>query len=128
MEFGFAACGIALIAFATWAFALDRRALWWIVKTCVADHKLIGATFPASRSISPAARSGAMWSCMVRLAGDFGMTPATRARSAAGGWREPTSKFGDLLGEQPSRLVFSAPHARPKLAISWPVGQRRILE
>jgi phage terminase small subunit len=36
---------------------------------------------------------------MVRLAGDFGMTPATRARIAAGVWRERSSEFGDLLGD-----------------------------
>jgi hypothetical protein len=36
---------------------------------------------------------------MVRLAGDFGMTPATRARIAAGVWHGPSSKFGDHLGD-----------------------------
>jgi hypothetical protein len=36
---------------------------------------------------------------MLRFAGEFGMTPAARARIAAGVWREPPpSKFGDLLG------------------------------
>jgi CDP-diacylglycerol pyrophosphatase len=28
------------------AFALDRQALWSVVKACVADHKLTGAPFP----------------------------------------------------------------------------------
>jgi CDP-diacylglycerol pyrophosphatase len=44
--FGFAAGVIALTAFATWAFALDRQALWSVVNACVADHKLTGAPFP----------------------------------------------------------------------------------
>ena len=44
--FGFAACVVALTAFATWAFALDRRALWSVVNACVADQKLTGAPFP----------------------------------------------------------------------------------
>lgn len=44
--FGFAVCVVALTAFATWAFALDRRALWSVVNVCVADHKLTGAPFP----------------------------------------------------------------------------------
>jgi CDP-diacylglycerol pyrophosphatase len=43
---GFAAGVIALTAFATWAFALDRQALWSVVNACVADHKLTGASFP----------------------------------------------------------------------------------
>ena len=43
---GFAASVIALTAFATWAFALDRQALWSVVNACVADHKLTGAPFP----------------------------------------------------------------------------------
>jgi CDP-diacylglycerol pyrophosphatase len=44
--FGFAACVVALTAFATWAFALDRQALWAVVNACVADRKLTGAPFP----------------------------------------------------------------------------------
>jgi hypothetical protein len=44
--FGFAAGVIALAAFATWAFALDRQTLWSVVKACVADHKLTGPPFP----------------------------------------------------------------------------------
>ena len=36
----------ALMAFATWAFALDRLALWQVVRACVADAKLTGAPFP----------------------------------------------------------------------------------
>lgn len=44
--FGFAACVVALTAFATWAFALDRQALWAVVNVCVADQKLTGAPFP----------------------------------------------------------------------------------
>ena len=44
--FGFATCVVALTAFATWAFALDRRALWSVVNACVADYKLTGAPFP----------------------------------------------------------------------------------
>ena len=44
--FGFIAAVIALTAFATWAFALDRQALWSVVSACVADHKLTGAPFP----------------------------------------------------------------------------------
>jgi CDP-diacylglycerol pyrophosphatase len=42
----FAAGVIALTAFATWAFALDRQALWSVVNACVADHKLTRAPFP----------------------------------------------------------------------------------
>ena len=44
--FAFAAGVIALTGFATWAFALDRQALWSVVNACVADHKLSGAPFP----------------------------------------------------------------------------------
>jgi P27 family predicted phage terminase small subunit len=36
---------------------------------------------------------------MVRYAQQFGMTPAARARIAAGVWRAPPSKFGVLLGD-----------------------------
>lgn len=41
---GLIAC--AVMAFATWAFALDRQALWQVVRACVADVKLTGAPFP----------------------------------------------------------------------------------
>ena len=62
---------------------------------------------------------------MVRLSGDFGMTPATRARIAARVWPEPSSKFGDLLGDEP-RAEFCARLTRmTKLAISWPVARMR---
>ena len=44
--FGFAACVVALTAFATWAFALDRQALWSVVNACVADQKLTSSPFP----------------------------------------------------------------------------------
>jgi hypothetical protein len=36
---------------------------------------------------------------MVRLAGDFNMTPSTQARIIAWVWHEPSSKFGILLGD-----------------------------
>jgi len=42
----FAAGIIALTAFATWAFELDRQALWKVVGACVADSRLTGAPFP----------------------------------------------------------------------------------
>jgi CDP-diacylglycerol pyrophosphatase len=46
-----ACCAGALIAgalapFATAAFALERQALWQVVRACVADYKLTGAPFP----------------------------------------------------------------------------------
>jgi CDP-diacylglycerol pyrophosphatase len=37
---------VAFISFATWAFALDRQALWQVVRACVADARLTGAPFP----------------------------------------------------------------------------------
>ena len=43
--FGFAA-GVVALAFATWAFGLERQALWPVVNACVADYKLTGAPFP----------------------------------------------------------------------------------
>ncbi len=37
---------LGLIAMATWAFAMDRGALWQVVRACVADKKLTGSPLP----------------------------------------------------------------------------------
>jgi CDP-diacylglycerol pyrophosphatase len=42
----FAVAAVGLTAFATWAFAVDRQALWQVVNACVADLELTGAPFP----------------------------------------------------------------------------------
>ena len=40
-------------AFAAYAMELRRMALWQVVRACIADYKLTGMHFPASRSIFP---------------------------------------------------------------------------
>jgi CDP-diacylglycerol pyrophosphatase len=37
---------LGLTAWATWAFALERGALWQVVRACVADQRLTGSPFP----------------------------------------------------------------------------------
>ncbi len=70
---------LALTALATWAFGMERGALWQVVRACVADKKLTGSPLPClDVDLTAEASSTAMSCYAIRLTGDTILAPTRK--------------------------------------------------